>query len=240
MNFKGLVKSLVLNVFGVALFKPPTDSTTAFQVQDADGNAILRVDTVNNTVVVGETAPTYTASAFAVRKNMTASGPVFAMAFQGNYTSSDSTAYALWFAPLVAPAAGSGAFGVYVGLTVGTGGGTTGIVYNFYIQGVAKSGGGTIPTQYGLYVGDLTAATNNCGIAAAVSSGADKFNLYIAGTADNYIAGKVGIGTTAPKSALHVVGLPTYADNAAAVAGGLTAGAFYRNNADPDLVCVVH
>ena len=32
----------------------------------------------------------------------------------------------------------------------------------------------------------------------------------------------------------------TYANNAAAVAGGLTAGAFYRTGADPDVVCVVH
>ena len=53
-------------------------------------------------------------------------------------------------------------------------------------------------------------------------------------------AGNFGIGTTTPKSPLHVVGLPTYANNAAAISGGLTAGAFYRNNADPDLVCVVH
>jgi len=52
--------------------------------------------------------------------------------------------------------------------------------------------------------------------------------------------GNVGIGTTNPKSALHVVGLPVYANNAAAVAGGLTAGAFYRTGGDPDPVCVVH
>jgi len=40
--------------------------------------------------------------------------------------------------------------------------------------------------------------------------------------------GKVGIGTNAPTSIFQVVGLPTYADNAAATAGGLTAGAFYK------------
>lgn len=34
--------------------------------------------------------------------------------------------------------------------------------------------------------------------------------------------------------------LTIYANNAAAVAGGLVAGDFYRNGADPDLVCVVH
>jgi hypothetical protein len=53
-------------------------------------------------------------------------------------------------------------------------------------------------------------------------------------------AGKVGIGTVVPTSPLQVVGLPAYANNAAAVAGGLTAGAFYRTGGDPDLVCVVH
>ena len=52
--------------------------------------------------------------------------------------------------------------------------------------------------------------------------------------------GQVGMGTTDPKSALHVVGIPVYANNAAAIAGGLTAGAFYRTGADPDPVCVVH
>jgi hypothetical protein len=40
--------------------------------------------------------------------------------------------------------------------------------------------------------------------------------------------GNVGIGTTDPKSKLHIVGLPEYLDNAAAIAGGLTVGAFYH------------
>jgi len=34
--------------------------------------------------------------------------------------------------------------------------------------------------------------------------------------------------------------LSTYANNAAALAGGLVAGDLYRTNADPDIVCVVH
>jgi hypothetical protein len=52
--------------------------------------------------------------------------------------------------------------------------------------------------------------------------------------------GNVGINTDTPTSKLHVVGLPVYANNAAAVAGGLTAGAFYRTGGDLDIVCVVH
>jgi len=40
--------------------------------------------------------------------------------------------------------------------------------------------------------------------------------------------GNVGIGTNDPKSKLQVVGLPVFADNSSAIAGGLTVGAFYR------------
>jgi hypothetical protein len=60
-------------------------------------------------------------------------------------------------------------------------------------------------------------------------------NTYLA-----YSSGNVGIGTTNPTSKLQVVGLPVYANNAAAIAGGLTAGALYRTGSDPDQVCVVH
>jgi hypothetical protein len=52
--------------------------------------------------------------------------------------------------------------------------------------------------------------------------------------------GNVGIGTTTPHSKLAVVGLPVYANNAAAIAGGLSGGDFYRDGSDPDHVCVVH
>ena len=41
-------------------------------------------------------------------------------------------------------------------------------------------------------------------------------------------AGNLGIGTTDPKSKLQVVGLSSYSNNAAAISGGLTVGAFYH------------
>ena len=52
--------------------------------------------------------------------------------------------------------------------------------------------------------------------------------------------GHIGIGTTTANSPLAVVSLPVYANNAAAITGGLAAGDFYRTGGDPDLVCVTH
>ncbi len=69
-------------------------------------------------------------------------------------------------------------------------------------------------------------------------SGAEAYK-YDAGDATHVFTGNVGIGG-APTSKLQVVGLSVYANNAAAITGGLTVGAFYRTGADPDPVCVVH
>jgi len=50
-------------------------------------------------------------------------------------------------------------------------------------------------------------------------------------------SGSLSIGDANPTSKLQVVGLPEYADNAAALAAGLTVGAFYRTG---DILKVVH
>jgi len=70
----------------------------------------------------------------------------------------------------------------------------------------------------------------------SLSTGGGAWNNLIL----NSGGGKVGIGTVSPTGVLHVVGLPIYANNAAAISGGLTAGAFYRTGGNPDPVCVVH
>lgn len=46
--------------------------------------------------------------------------------------------------------------------------------------------------------------------------------------------------TSGADGGVRLQDVPVYANNAAAVAGGLAVGRLYRNNADPDLICIVH
>ncbi len=58
-------------------------------------------------------------------------------------------------------------------------------------------GSATVTTQEGfLASSDLTGATNNYGFRGQIASGTNRFNLYMDGTADNYLVGNLGIGTT--------------------------------------------
>ena len=60
----------------------------------------------------------------------------------------------------------------------------------------------TLTSQYGVYIEDLTSSINNYGIYSNISSAGNKYNIYAVGSADNYFAGNVGIGTTTTTSGL--------------------------------------
>ncbi len=87
---------------------------------------------------------------------------------------------------------------------------STGTVTNLqgvWITGMLNTGGGTVTTTYGLRVDDQTGVgTANYGAYLATSSGANNYNVYAVGTAQNYFAGNVGIGTTSPGAKLEVNG----------------------------------
>ena len=72
--------------------------------------------------------------------------------------------------------------------------------------------GSSVTTQSGFYAdGSLTDAVNNYGFYGTIASGANRYNLYMAGTADNYLAGSLGIGTSSPdaSSRLTIGGTPS-------------------------------
>jgi hypothetical protein len=89
--------------------------------------------------------------------------------------------------------------------------------------------GSTVTSQYGFYAqANLTGATNNYGFYSAIASGTGRFNFYAAGTADNYFAGKVGIGTTTPAQALQVSN--SAGDAVALVSGGTSSAGYLAVN----------
>lgn len=59
----------------------------------------------------------------------------------------------------------------------------------------AFGAGSTVLNQYGFRAeAALTGATNNYGFYSNIAAGTNRYNFFAAGTADNYFAGKVGIG----------------------------------------------
>jgi hypothetical protein len=55
----------------------------------------------------------------------------------------------------------------------------------------------TVTNQFGFHADtSLTGATNNYGFYGNIASGTGRYNLYMVGTADNYMAGSLGIGAT--------------------------------------------
>jgi len=77
-------------------------------------------------------------------------------------------------------------------------------VIGFIALNTGLGAGSTITNQHGFYIADQTNGTNNYGITSLVSSGTNKWNIYASGTADNYFAGSVGIGTSSPSTKLDV------------------------------------
>jgi hypothetical protein len=61
---------------------------------------------------------------------------------------------------------------------------------------IAFGAGSNVTNQYGYIAsGSLTGATNNYGFYGGIASGTGRYNLHIAGTADNYLAGNLSVGT---------------------------------------------
>jgi hypothetical protein len=76
---------------------------------------------------------------------------------------------------------------------------------HFFANPPAFGAGSTVTNQYGFIAGStLTGATNNFGFYSNIASGSNRWNFYAAGTADNYFAGNVGIGTATPSYPLDI------------------------------------
>jgi hypothetical protein len=74
---------------------------------------------------------------------------------------------------------------------------TVGTVAHFAANQATFGAGSAVTNQVGFLAnGTLTGATNNYGFQGQVSAATNSWNLYMTGTANNYLAGSLGIGTT--------------------------------------------
>jgi hypothetical protein len=74
-------------------------------------------------------------------------------------------------------------------------------LYGFQATQASIGAGNTVTSQFGFVATSaLTGAVNNYGFYGGIdaSAGTTRYNLYMAGTADNYLAGSLGIGTSSP------------------------------------------
>ena len=70
-------------------------------------------------------------------------------------------------------------------------------IYSYFATQGTFDADSTVTNQYGFLVSTaLTGATNNYGFYGQIAAGTNRWNLYMAGTANNYLAGSLGIGTT--------------------------------------------
>jgi hypothetical protein len=84
---------------------------------------------------------------------------------------------------------------------------TLGNLYHFYANQSTIGAGSSITNQYGFFADSgLTGATNDYGFFGNLASGTNIWNLYMAGTAANYMAGNLSIGTTSTTYQLNVQG----------------------------------
>jgi hypothetical protein len=79
-------------------------------------------------------------------------------------------------------------------------------VAGFWAANATLGAGSTITNAHGLYIANQTRGTNNYGITSLIASGTNKWNIYASGTADNYFAGNMGIGTATPVGKIDVFG----------------------------------
>ena len=68
-------------------------------------------------------------------------------------------------------------------------------VYQYGAANVTLGSGATLTNNYGFFADAMTSATNNYGFYSNIASGSNRWNFYANGTAANYFAGNVGIGT---------------------------------------------
>lgn len=190
---------------------------------NATGGTMLRVqnDTAGNATVLLRNASAQSGSSFVIQDS--AGAQFFGIGTTGNVgigTVLSASAIVRINKPITG---GTNPVGYHITSVVD--GDIAGLVNaNGYISAITASGstavpelthllvtGGTSTTkptiQNGFFVNSsMTDGVTNRGFVGGLNANTDRWNLYMNGTAQNYLAGNTGIGVTVPTSKLHVVG----------------------------------
>jgi hypothetical protein len=108
----------------------------------------------------------------------------------------------------------SAAIGLNVQVTTAAAAFTLNQLRHISVNQTTLGAGSSVTNQYGIYVDQITNGSSNFGFFGNVPAGTNRWNIYMAGTANNFLAGSLGIGSTSVGSSSLLV--------AKTIAGGAT------------------
>ena len=223
--FRGLIPTGANNNWNLYMDgTAPNYMLGRLSIGNTTGGAMLRVqnDTAGNATVVLRNAAAQSGASLQI-VDSSGSTPIFAVGTTGNVgigTVLSAGAILRINKPITGSTAPAGYYitsavdGDIAGLTNGYG----------YFSAITASGstavpdlthllvfGGTSDTkptvQNGFVVNsNMTDGVSNRGFVGQLGAATDRWNLYMVGSAQNYLAGNTGIGVTVPTSKLHVSG----------------------------------
>lgn len=115
----------------------------------------------------------------------------------GTMPSSAGASYGINIASTVPAASTAGSAGYITNVSTAAAAFTLPTLLHFSASQGTFGAGSTVTDQYGYYAqGTLTGATNNYGFFGGINAGTGRWNFFAGGTAANYFAGRLNLGST--------------------------------------------
>lgn len=163
--------------------------------------------TINNTSVGATTASTGRFTTAYATQNL---GVGTTSATAGLYVATNATGATSAYGARNVQGIQSDVTGTYVGYSsvpnTAAASFTLGGLQHFRADNATANAGSTITTQAGFLASNLSSATNNYGFQGTLSASTANYNLYMSGTAPNYLAAYTGIGGIPTSTTMLTVG----------------------------------